>query len=62
MSERIKAQQFHNLQREKNMLVYQVATLNIQVEAQNAVVRRLEENERLLQSSISSFSPTTFTF
>lgn len=75
MSERIKAQQVHKLQREeKDMLVDQVrgkhfsflhliwsinlcfikkvATLNMQVEAQNQVVRRLEEKERLLQSSI----------
>ncbi|XP_057375993.1 E3 ubiquitin-protein ligase Bre1-like isoform X1 [Daphnia carinata] len=54
MSERIKAQQVHKLQREeKDMLVEQVSTLNMQVEAQNQVVRRLEEKERLLQSSIS---------
>ena len=30
-----------------------VSTLNMQVEAQNQVVRRLEEKERLLQSSIA---------
>ncbi|XP_046446401.1 E3 ubiquitin-protein ligase Bre1-like isoform X3 [Daphnia pulex] len=54
MSERIKAQQVHKLQREeKDMLVEQVSTLNMQVEAQNQVVRRLEEKERLLQSSIT---------
>lgn len=54
MSERIKAQQVHKLQREeKDMLVEQVSTLNMQVEAQNQVVRRLEEKERLLQSSIA---------
>ena len=31
-----------------------VSTLNMQVEAQNQVVRRLEEKERLLQSSIAA--------
>ena len=95
MSERIKAQQVHKLQREeKDMLVEQVglkkflgilffknwtqifvpvvsnfpsisfisfifsrkkvSTLNMQVEAQNQVVRRLEEKERLLQSSLAA--------
>merc|ERR1740128_499798 len=55
MSERIKAQQVQKLQREeKDMLVDQVSTLNMQVEAQNQVVRRLEEKERLLQSSIAA--------
>jgi len=56
MSERIKAQQVHKLQREeKDLLVDQkVSTLNMQVEAQNQVVRRLEEKERLLQSSIAA--------
>jgi E3 ubiquitin-protein ligase BRE1 len=32
---------------------HKVSTLNMQVEAQNQVVRRLEEKERLLQSSIT---------
>merc|ERR1712071_727966 len=56
MSERIKAQQVHKLQREeKDLLVDQkVSTLNMQVEAQNQVVRRLEEKGRLLQSSIAA--------
>jgi len=56
MSERIKAQQVQKLQREeKDLLVEQkVSTLNMQVEAQNQVVRRLEEKERLLQSSIGA--------
>ena len=31
-----------------------VSTLNMQVDAQNQVVRRLEEKERLLQSSIAA--------
>ena len=35
------------------MLSLKVSTLNMQVEAQNQVVRRLEEKERLLQSSIT---------
>uniref|UniRef100_UPI00358F6FBB E3 ubiquitin-protein ligase BRE1A-like n=1 Tax=Myxine glutinosa TaxID=7769 RepID=UPI00358F6FBB len=52
MSERIKANQIHKLLREeKDELSDQVSTLKTQVEAELAVVRRLEEKERLLQSS-----------
>jgi len=53
MSERIKANQIARLAREeKEMLTQQVATLSTQVEAQNQVVRKLEEKERLLQNNL----------
>merc|ERR1712135_223701 len=55
MSERIKANQVHKLlQEEKNILQDQTNTLHLQVEAQNQVVRRLEEKERALISSLKS--------
>merc|ERR1711974_211662 len=53
MSERIKSNQIARLAREeKEMYLQQVNTLSTQVEAQNQVVRKLEEKERLLQSSL----------
>ncbi|XP_041348774.1 E3 ubiquitin-protein ligase BRE1B-like [Gigantopelta aegis] len=55
MSERIKSNQIHKLLREeKDILVEQVATLQFQVDAQNLVVRKLEEKERILQSNLSA--------
>jgi len=55
MSERIKANQINRLAREeKEMLTQQVATLSTQVEAQNQVVRKLEEKERLLQNNLAA--------
>jgi len=55
MSERIKANQIARLAREeKEMLTQQVATLSTQVEAQNQVVRKLEEKERLLQNNLAA--------
>uniref|UniRef100_A0A0K2V376 E3 ubiquitin protein ligase n=1 Tax=Lepeophtheirus salmonis TaxID=72036 RepID=A0A0K2V376_LEPSM len=53
MSERIKANQIQRLAREeRDMLTQQVNTLTTQVEAQNQVVRKLEEKERLLQNNL----------
>merc|ERR1712055_202190 len=50
MSERIKSNQIARLAREeKEMYIQQVATLTTQVEAQNQVVRKLEEKELLLR-------------
>ena len=37
---------------ERDTLIQQGTTLSTQVEAQNQVVRKLEEKERLLQSSL----------
>ncbi|KAK2140818.1 hypothetical protein LSH36_1238g00029 [Paralvinella palmiformis] len=55
MSERIKSNQIHKLLREeKDVLVDQVAILQSQVEAQNVVVRKLEEKERILQTNIAT--------
>ncbi|XP_050041504.1 E3 ubiquitin-protein ligase Bre1 isoform X1 [Dermacentor andersoni] len=55
MSERIKSTQVHKLlQDEKVALMEQAARLQSQVEAQNQVVRKLEEKERLLQNSLST--------
>ncbi|KAK0057272.1 E3 ubiquitin-protein ligase Bre1 [Biomphalaria pfeifferi] len=55
MSERIKSNQIQKLLREeKDVLTEQVATLQTQVEAQNLVVRSLEEKERLLQNSLAA--------
>ncbi|KAK2710554.1 hypothetical protein QYM36_011922, partial [Artemia franciscana] len=54
MSERIKSQQVQKLQREEKVLLEeQVSTLGLQVEAQNQVIRRLEEKERILQNSLT---------
>ncbi|XP_077967389.1 E3 ubiquitin-protein ligase BRE1B-like [Styela clava] len=53
MSERIKANQIQKLlQEEKGVLQDQSLTLHTQVEAQNQVVRRLEEKERAMQTTI----------
>merc|ERR1712038_1278100 len=55
MSERIKSNQIARLAREeKEMYLQQVATLTTQVEAQNQVVRKLEEKERLLQTNLAT--------
>ncbi|KAF8767715.1 E3 ubiquitin-protein ligase Bre1 like protein [Argiope bruennichi] len=52
MSERIKSNQIHKLLREeKSMLTEQVMTFKSQVDAQNLVVRKLEEKESLRQQS-----------
>ena len=39
---------------ERDMLTQQVNTLSTQVEAQNQVVRKLEEKERLLQTNLAA--------
>merc|ERR1719384_677781 len=53
MSERIKLNQIQQIAREeRDTLIQQGTTLGTQVEAQNQVVRKLEEKERLLQSSL----------
>ncbi|XP_033113496.1 E3 ubiquitin-protein ligase BRE1A-like isoform X2 [Anneissia japonica] len=55
MSERIKSNQIHKLLREeKDVLADQVNTLQSQVDAQNQVVRKLEEKERILQTTLGS--------
>jgi len=55
MSERIKGNNIASLAREeKEMLIQQVATLSTQVEAQNQVVRKLEEKERLLMQNLAA--------
>ena len=53
MSERIKSNQIQKLLREeKEVLQEQVATIHSQCEAQNVVVRKLEEKERILQNNL----------
>ena len=53
MSERIKSNQIQRLAREeRETLCQQGNTLSTQIEAQNQVVRKLEEKERLLQSNL----------
>merc|ERR1712203_336138 len=42
------------LREENEMYIQQVATLTTQVEAQNQVVRKLEEKERLLQTNLAT--------
>jgi len=55
MSERIKSSQMVKLLREeKDVLSEQVGTLQAQVEAQNQVVRKLEEKERILQNNLAT--------
>ncbi|XP_043237647.1 E3 ubiquitin-protein ligase Bre1-like [Amphibalanus amphitrite] len=55
MSERIKANQTHKLVlEEKDMMSERVKTLTTQVEAQNQVVRSLEEMERHMQSDLAN--------
>ncbi|KAI0217731.1 E3 ubiquitin-protein ligase BRE1B [Lamellibrachia satsuma] len=54
MSERIKSNQIHKLLREeKDVLAEQVMTLQHQVEAQNVVVRKLEDKESFLQGNLT---------
>ncbi|XP_005102459.1 E3 ubiquitin-protein ligase Bre1 [Aplysia californica] len=54
MSERIKSNQIQKLLREeKDVLSQNVATLQSQVDAQNTVVRSLEEKERILQNNLA---------
>ncbi len=53
--QRIKSNQIHKLLREeKEILVEQVGTIQHQVEAQNVVVRKLEEKERVLQNNLNT--------
>ena len=53
--QRIKSNQIHKLLREeKDVLAEQVATILHQVEAQNVVVRKLEEKERILQNNLAT--------
>ena len=55
MSERIKSNQIQRLAREeRDMLTQQVNTLSTQVEAQNQVVRKLEEKERMLATNLAA--------
>ncbi|XP_058874651.1 E3 ubiquitin-protein ligase BRE1A-like [Acipenser ruthenus] len=55
MSERIKSNQIHKLlKEEKEELADQALTLKTQVDAQLQVVRKLEEKEQLLHSTIST--------
>lgn len=54
-TQRIKANQIQKLLREeKEVLADQVATLQSQVEAQNLVVRKLEEKEQILQNTVTT--------
>ena len=53
--QRIKSNQMAKLLREeKDVLAEQVGTLQAQVEAQNQVVRKLEEKERILQNNLAT--------
>merc|ERR1712126_574780 len=53
MSESIKSKKIQLLAREeRETLTQQGNTLSTQIEAQNQVVRKLEEKERLLQSNL----------
>ena len=53
MSERMKSNQVQKLLREeKQVLQDQVTTIHAQLSAQNVVVRKLEEKERILQNSL----------
>ncbi|XP_037936187.1 E3 ubiquitin-protein ligase Bre1 [Teleopsis dalmanni] len=55
MSERIKANQLHKLLREeKQVLEDQMATRDAQIEAMHIVLRKLEEKERILQSTVAT--------
>ncbi|KAK3591494.1 hypothetical protein CHS0354_031601 [Potamilus streckersoni] len=55
MSERIKANQIQKLLREeKEVQADQVQAIHQQVQAQNLVVRKLEEKERILQNNIAT--------
>jgi len=53
--QRIKANQIQKLLREeKDVLAEQVVTFQQQVDAQNLVVRKLEEKERILLSNLAA--------
>jgi E3 ubiquitin-protein ligase BRE1 len=53
--QRIKSNQIHKLLREeKEVLSEQVSTLQMQVEAQNQVVRKLEEKERIIHNNLAA--------
>ena len=53
--QRIKANQIQKMLREeKDVLAEQVVTFQHQVEAQNLVVRKLEEKERILLSNLAA--------
>ena len=53
--QRIKSNQIQKLlKEEKDVFAEQVATLQEQVEAQNQVVRKLEEKERILQNNLAT--------
>jgi E3 ubiquitin-protein ligase BRE1 len=55
LTQRIKANQIQKLLREeKEVLADQVVTLQSQVEAQNLVVRKLEEKEQILQNTLAT--------
>jgi len=55
LSDRVKATQFQKLAlEERELLQEQAATLQKQVDAQNNVVRKLEEKERILLNAIAS--------
>ncbi|KAK4336992.1 hypothetical protein RND71_044223 [Anisodus tanguticus] len=55
MSERSKSQQIQKLlKEEKESLTEQILSLQSHIEAQNQVVRKLEEKERLLQNHLST--------
>jgi len=55
VDQRIKANQIQKLLREeKDVLAEQVVTFQQQVEAQNLVVRKLEEKERILLSNLAA--------
>ena len=55
LTQRIKANQIQKLLREeKEVLADQVVTLQSQVEAQNLVVRKLEEKEQILQNTVTT--------
>lgn len=60
MAEKIKSSQIQKLlKEEKESLTEQVIALNAQVEAQNQVVRKLEEKERLLQNNLATIEKET---
>ena len=53
--QRIKSNQIHKLLREeKDVICDQVGALREQCVAQNAVVRKLEEKERILQNNLAT--------
>lgn len=53
MGEKIKSNQVHKLMREEKQVFHeQVTTIHNQLSAQNVVVRKLEEKERILQTNL----------